>query len=236
MYRAITWSEIRQRLRERYDQKPFWTPTEALLAFNEGLSVWNLATGRWRTRETIPTTLGTYLYSVSTALLQHTRVTFNGLPMTSSNREDFNQGRYQWRSDTTLTGRPVPDRPMLWAPISLRSFYIWPADGEAVNNGLVIDGVAATPVLVEDADFLDLGDEELNVLLGYALHVLTLTKGGSFFSDTLPLFKAFLAAAAETNGQIKASQVFRRYMGLDDRGMQPLRGVATAMDALAGSA
>ena len=36
------------------------------------------------------------------------------------------------------------------------------------------------------------------------------------------------------NGQIKSSQAFRRIMGLDDRGLKPLRGVPTRIDQLAG--
>ena len=231
-YTQYTWSALRHLLAERYADVPFWTPAEALLAFNEGLCVWNLLTAEWQTRETIPTTLGTIFYTTSASLLQHTRITYNSLPMSPSNREDLEHARYQWRGDTTLTGAPVPTRPMLWVPISLRSFYIWPSDA-AINGGLLtVDGVAATPVLVDDADQLDLGRERVTVLLDYALHVLTLTKGGAFFQATLPLYQAFLAAAVEENSQLKTSLLFRRAMGLDDRGFKPLRGAPTELEKL----
>jgi hypothetical protein len=211
--------------------KRFWSESELLVAFNEALSVFNLATAYFHTRITLPTVAGQYDYVLSASMLYRTRMTYNSLPMSPSNREDLNHGRYQWRSDTTLTGRPVPDRPMLWVPIDLYLFYIWPADA-AGGGTLTVDGVAATPVLVEDGDTVDLGEELLTTLLGYSVHVLSFKKGGPAFQATMPLFQTFLAEAAEMNDQIKTSQIYRRVMGLDDRGFKPLRGTPTRLDQL----
>lgn len=232
VYTQYTWSDLRSLLADSYADVPFWTPDEALLAFNEGLSVWNLLTGMWQQRELQASVPGAIRYTVSTSLLQHTRITYNNLPLSPTSRYDLTHARPQWRTDTSVTGGGVPTHPMLWAPISLRSFYIWPADGNMAGGLITLDGIAATPVLVEDADTLDLGREHVRILLGYALHVLTLTKGGPFFQATAPLFQAFLAAAVEQNGQLKTSVAFRRFMGLDDRGFKPLRGEATRLDSL----
>jgi hypothetical protein len=230
-YQSFTWSAIRQRLRERLELKAFWSDDELLVAFNEALSVWNLATGYWRTRVTQPTIAGQYDYALPASMLYRMRITVNNLPLTSTNREDLNQGRYTWRAETTASGGSVPTRPMIWAPIDLYTFLIWPAD--AVGGAtLTIDGVAATPVLVHDGDFVDLGEELFTTLLGYALHVLTFKKGGPAFQATLPLFQTFLAEAAEENSQIKTSQIFRRVMGLDDRGFKLLQGTPTQLDRL----
>lgn len=237
-YTAFTWAEIRQRIKDRLELKRFWTDDEILVAFNEALSLWNWCTGYWRDRITMATPISpgqpAYLYSLDGQIIVYgTRITFNNLPMSPTNRTDLNHGRYQWRLDTTLTGRPVPNRPMLWAPVDLSQFYIWPADGVG-GNTLTIDGVARTPVLVHDADFVDLGDQLLTTLIGYALHALLFKKGGPMFQASMPLFQTFLQQAAEQNDQIKTSMVYRRVMGLDDRGFKPLRGKATLLDAIAG--
>ena len=229
-YTSLTWAAIRERLKQRFEGVPYWTDPEALIAFNEGLRTFNLLTGRWTRRETIATTAGTYLYTASASMLYKARVVFDLLPLSPSNREDLNNSRYTWRQETTATGGDVPTRPMIWAPISTRSFYLWPADAVG-GHTLTLDGVSATPVLSEEADTLDLGDELLNVLLGYGLHSLSFGKGGQFFEATQPYWLAFLAACAEENSQLKASQFYRRAMGLDDRSFKPLRGVATAIDA-----
>ena len=231
-YTAFTWSAVRQRLKERFESKAFWSDDEALVAFNEAMRVFNLCTGYWRTRTTLTTVANQYDYVLPASMVYRTRMTFNGVAMSPSNREDLNNGRYQWRSDTTITGRPVPNRPLLWAPIDLYLFYIWPADAVG-GNTLTIDGVSATPVLVEEGDTVDLGEELLTTLLGYALHALTFKKGGPAFAATMPLFQTFLKEAAEQNDQIKTSVVFRRVMGLDDRGFKPLRGASTQLDQMA---
>lgn len=232
-YTAYTWSAIRQDLKESYEQKLFWDDDEALVAFNESMYVWGIATGYWRRRITMLTVANQRDYVLPTTMTYRMRMTYNELPLTPSSRPDLDNSRYQWRSDTTATGAPVPTRPMIFVPIDLYLFYLWPAD--AVGGGtLTVDGVSATPVLVEDGDTVDLGEELFSTLLGYALHALSFKKGGPWFQATMPLFQGFLAEAAEINGQIKTSQAFRRVMGLDDRGLKPLRGVPTRLDQLAG--
>ena len=230
-YAVFTWSEIRQRLKDCFESKVFWNDDEDLVAFNEALRLWNWCTAYWQTRVTQLTVANQATYTLSSSLLYRTRITFNSLPLSSSNREDLNQGRYQWRTDTTTTGRPVPTRPMLWVPNDLLHVVIWPADAVG-GNTLTIDGVAATPVIVEDGDFVDLGEELLTTLLGYALHALTFKKGGPAFQSTMGLFQTFLQEAAEMNGQIKTSQIYRRVMGLDERGFKPLRGTPTLIDSI----
>ena len=104
----------------------------------------------------------------------------------------------------------------------------------AGGNTLTVDGVSATPVVVEDGDTVDLGDETLNVILGYALHALSFKKGGAYFANTGPLFKAFLLDAAEVNGLIKTTTLYRRLMGLDWRSLKKLGPSPTLMDAMTG--
>lgn len=231
-YQQVTLADLRGRLQSRYEGTPFWEDEESRLALNEALRFYNLLTGRWRTRETLTTvTTPATLYQTSSSMLYRMRLTFNGQPIESASREGLNQIRRTWRSETTADGGDVPTRPVFWAPVSLRSFYLWPADAVG-GNTLTVDGVAATPVMTEDGDYVDLGDDTLTALTGYALHALSFKKGGNAFAQTIPLYRAFLAAAAEENGQIKTLSLYRRAMGLDHRGLKPLRGTATRIDQL----
>jgi hypothetical protein len=228
---SFTWATIRQRLNERAEHKPFWDATEDRDAFNESLLVWNLLTGMWKRRLTIVTVANQYDYQIPATMLYRMRMTFNSQPLSPSSREELNNGRYRWRSETTTSGGDVPNRPMLWAPISLQLFYLWPAD--AVGGGtLTLDGVSNTPVVVEDGDTVDMSEENLGALLGYSLHALTFKKGGPAFAATMPLFKQFLEEAADENDLIKTSQVYRRWMGIDRRDLKPLRGTPTLLDPI----
>ncbi len=232
-YTATTWSDLRQDLQASYDGSPFWDNQEALDAVNEALLLFNLLTGTWRRTVTLPTIANQYEYVLPATVLYRTRLTFNSLPLSASSREEFNLGRPRWRTETTLSGGDVPTRPMLFAPISLQLIYIWPAD--AVGGGtLSVDGISNTPVLIEDGDTVDLGNEQMSTLLDFALHILTFKKAGSAFAATQPAFKAFLVAAAEKNSLIKTSTVYRRVMGLDRRDLKMLTGVATDLDQIAG--
>jgi hypothetical protein len=218
-YQAITWSALRQRLQDKTEQKIFWDATEARDAVNESLLLWNLLTAQWRTTVSIPTVAGQYDYVLPSSLLYRTRFLVDGLPLSSSSREELNLGRPYWRRETTASGGDVPARPMLFAPISLQLIYLWPADAVG-GRTLTVEGIAATPVLVEDGDTLDLGSEEEAILLGMALHILSLKKGGEAFAITQPLFQAFLKDAAQQNDRIRASTIYRTIMGLDRRDLK----------------
>lgn len=219
---SYTWATIRQRLQERVESKPFWDFTEARDAFNETLGFWNLLTGAWKQRITLTSVANQYDYALPFSMLYRMRLTYNTLPMSPSSREEFNNGRPRWRSETTATGGDVPSRPMLWAPISLQLIYIWPAD--AVGGGTItLDGVSATPFVVEDGDTVDMDEAHLTTFLGMSEHLLTFKKGGPAFAATIPFFQTFLTEAADENDLILTSQYFRKVMGLDRRDLKPFR-------------
>ena len=216
-YAAITRADLTTRLQEFYEGVPFWTPTEAHDALNEGLRFWNALTGRWKTRSVIPTTPGpTLTYFLPAPLLYRARVTFNGIPLSPSSREDLMNGRPRWYLETTADGHGVPSIPTQFAPRSLTTIDLWPMDAVG-GNSLLIDGVANTPTLDTDTDFVDLAEADVSNLLGYCLHAVSLKKGGPWFQSTMSYFKAFLAAAGEENDLITTSQIYRRVMGLDNR-------------------
>lgn len=220
-YQQYTLADLRQRLADRYESVPFWDTTEADDAINEWLRTWNLLTGRWTKRVVIAATPATYEYALPATLSYRTRVLYENQPMSPASREDFNNGRPNWRRESTADGGTVPTRPMLWAPVSLMLIYVWPMD--AGHGSFTLDGVAATPELLTAGQYVDLSEADLSVGLGFALHVLTLKKGSVWFQASLPYFKSFLAAAAEENQLITTSVMYRRAMGLDHRDLKPLR-------------
>jgi hypothetical protein len=222
-YETRSWPEIRERLQERYEGVPFWEADEALAAVNEGLRMFNLLAGYWHRTETLTTVAGQYEYALPASLLFRTRLEILGQALSPSSHEDLTNGRYQWRTETTASGGDVPTKPTLWAPVSLQLIVLWPA---SMTTGLelTVSGIAATPVLADGNNTLDLGDELLSVLLGYALHVLAFKKGNPAFSATIPYFTAFLEAAATENARLKATKFYRRWMGHHRRDQKDLTG------------
>lgn len=221
-YQSITRAQLRTQLQAKWEGVPFWTDAEANWAINEALRTWQLLTGRWKGRIVLSTAPSQYEYPLASTILYRTTVTFNGLPMTPSSYTDLSAGRPRWRQETTASGGDVPRRPTVWVPISLGLIAIWPADA-AGHNGLAVDGVATTPVLTDDAEYVNLPSADLDPLLGFALHVASLKRGGVYFQQTLPDYQAFLQAAAEQNQILTTSDLFRRWAGLDDRALKPLQ-------------
>lgn len=220
-YQSLTLSALTARMQQRWDQSVFWTAEEARLAINEALRDWNLLTGRWRRRITLSTVapvagVPVVEYALPATLTYGMRVRkVAALHPTSILELDL--ARPTWRSETTSSGGAVPTTPTLWAPQSLQTIVIWPAVAIAGVDDLLVDGVAATPVLVTDGSFVDIGDEIVNILVDFAVHCAAFKEGGPRWLGTRPAYAAFLRAAAEENGLLKANQAFRRAAGLDRR-------------------
>ena len=234
-YTAISLAQLKVDMTARWDEAVFWTDEEARLAINEGLRDWNLLVGRWSRRITLSTGAGTVEYALPSTLIYGTRLAMAaGLPLHPTSILELDLGRPTWRSETTTSGGAVPTIPTLWAPISLQRIAIWPATVGAGVNNLLVDGVAATPVLVENGDTVDLGEELHDPLLDYALHVAAFKEGGARWAATLPYFQTFLQLAAEENALLKASKAFRRFAGLDRRrDLQPSKAPPTLIDGIA---
>lgn len=233
-YTVISLAQLKVGMTEGWDSAVFWTDDEARLAINEALRFWNLLVGRWHARRTLSTVAAQVEYALGATLIYGARVTVSGVPLTVTSTLELDLGRPTWRGETTTSGGDVPTVPTLWAPISLQQIAIWPATAGVIVNGLIVDGVAATPVLVEDADTVDMGEELHDPLLGFALHVAAFKEGGPRWRATLPLFTALLKAAAEENSLLKTNRAYRRAAGLDRRrDLQPSTGVPTQIDSLA---
>jgi len=233
-YATYTLEDLQTQLAQRADGSPFWATDEATDAINEALLMWNALTGFWKETVTQLTTAGNWDYALPSTLVFGSRVEFNDIPLAQASLSDMDSGRPGWQSQTTADGGNVPTSPQVWLPLSVDMIAIWPQDA-AGGNVLKVDGVSATPQLALAEDYIDIGREELTVILGYALHIMALKEGGQRFGATMPYFTQFLAAAAEENDQLQLSSEFRHFIGTDmGRQMHVTRQSSTALDQMTG--
>lgn len=240
MYQQVSLAQLQAQLASRVENVPWWTPDEARRAINEGMRLYGAATGFWRTIVSVPTVPNDPYVALPGSIVQSARVTWNGLPMEPCTIQDFWYSLHNWRGTTTATPG-APSRPVYWARASLTLLAIYPADAYASIAGtdaLQINGIRNTPILVNPGDFIDLGQEQFDVLLGYAQHVLAFKIGGEALTATYPGWLALLQAAARENRQFAASSFYRALMGLDT--LRRMRGtedaVQTAVDTAASMA
>lgn len=233
-YATYTLEDLQTQLAQRADGSPFWATNEATDAINEALLMWNALTGFWKTTITITTTAGNWDYALPASLVFGARAEFNGVPLNLASISDMDEGRPGWQGQTTADGGSVPTTPQNWLPLSVDMIAIWPADAVG-GNILKVEGISATPQLFLAEDYIDIGNEQLTVILGYALHVLAFKEGGARFAATMQYFSEFLQAAAEENDQLQLSSEFRHFIGTDmDRQTVVTRGSATPYDAMSG--
>jgi hypothetical protein len=233
MYQQITLAQFRALLRERLGATlaPFYRDVELNGIVQEALRVFNSLTGFWRTRQVLTTAVDQHWYVIQGSITSAMRVMYNGRPITFAPLNDLDSGQQYWESETTVTGGTAPAAPELWTIGGLNLIGIWPADHVA-GNALLVDGIAATPVLTGDGQYVDIGKEELNCLLDYCEHIALFKEGGAEFSATLPsddntqaLFGSFLKGAASRNGMLARSEAYRKWLGGDsaNQGKNPLR-------------
>lgn len=222
-YAAVTLSAFRTRLQERYDSAPFWSDDEADRAINETLRVWNMLTGFWKTRATQATTDDATFYTLPAALTFGARVTYNSLPLGLTSLFGMDNWRPEWRGEATDSGGAVPTTPKRWFPVGVTRYGIWPAHAGG-GGTLTIDGLAATPQLSADGDFIDIGEEEHDAILDGTLHNLAFKAGMGILETTFPHYSRFIAAAAGRNDLLRTSSFFRRVLGQDHgRWQRPIR-------------
>lgn len=241
-YTTTTLADLEGLLAQRTDGVVFWTPDEARLAINEVLRDWNLLTGRWRRRITLSSAapvagVPSVAIALGATMTYGMRVALaTGVPLHPTSILELDLGRPTWRREITTSGGDVPTAPLLWAPQSLQTIVIWPATAGVGVNNLLVDGVANTPVLVELGDFVDIGEEIVDVLVDCAVHVLAFKEAGPRWRATQDWFQAFLQAAAEENGLLKTSQAFRRWAGIDRRrDLQKTKGASNKLEPVIAS-
>lgn len=233
-HQTVSLAQLKVGMTQRWDGTPFWSDEEARLAINETLREWNFLVGRWHTTALLNTVANQVAYPLPASLVFGARVTMTGVgPIYITSIPELELGRPQWRLETTASGGDVPTVPVHWAPQDLRTIVLWPATTVTGSNNLQVDGVAATPVLLNDNQFIDIGEELHDPFLDMALHVAAFKEGGPRWLATADFFTAFLKLAAEENKLLKASRAYRTFAGLDRRrDLLPTRPGTTRLDTV----
>ena len=223
-YQQITLAELQTLLGARFDSPFFWSAYEQTTALNEALSLFQLATGRWRNRYIVTTVANRCFYDISTLpqlqvsgtcqVLQSIRVSFNGSsPLGWTSFTDMDMLYPGWQAQTTSTSG-APGAPTFCGPVGANLLFIWPADA-AGNNSLAFDVITNAPKLVKSTDFIDLDETEIVGVLDYAQFRLSWKRGGIFFARTIPIYKGFLKMLADRNAYLLNISAYRQMVGMD---------------------
>ena len=207
-----TLTDIQGYLQNRLQSSPFWNNSELTTLINEGIRTWNCLTGQWKRRVPITTVRGNPYYQLPANLVFGMHLEFNGQPITQGSVAGWDRGSPDWESQ--------PSVPQEWAPVDLLTIAIRPADAVG-RNSLAVDGVSAAPVLVGGGDFIDMSEDDYSAYIGYLQYLAAFKEGGAEFENAQPLHVAFLKQAAIRNEKLLASAIFRRAMGLDEKGVRP---------------
>lgn len=222
-YAQYTLAQVRQLLQYQLGaaSTTFWRTAELNGIINDGLRFFNACTGFWKAGQQLGTgsppvtVIDQTWYTIPTGTITGSmRMTFNGNPLFGCSLYDLDMGRVNWESETTASGSDVPATPQMWAVAALNQVAIWPADHTG-GNSILLEGVAVTPILVNDGDFLNIGEQELNMLMDLMQHLAVFKEGGEEFVSSQEMMQTFLSQAAVTNAQIGASWRFRRWQGRD---------------------
>jgi len=240
----ITLATLRTRLFERVDVSQHWVNAEALIKINDAIRFWNVLTGYWRKSQTKIIQPASDPYNFLTGdmtwPLRMELLTGADRLVEKTSIAAMDMGIPGWEGQS-LGDTGLPDRITFWAPRSLQHFVVWPKPavppgGTAVT--VIFDGIAETPVLVADGDFLDLEDDVHDVILDYAAHLLQFKDGGPKFFSTAGTYQALIALAGDYNEQLRSTTIYKEAMTKDtDRDQRhrtrPFTPVPSAADPLA---
>lgn len=226
-YTQFTLTELQQQLAVKWESVPFWTATESTFALNEAFRIWNMLTGVWKGSATVvtPTVSPSPWLAVPSGIMYPIRMTWasTGYSLGRSSIGDLDNGRVNWEAENTATGGSVPNKVKVFAPAGLTLFAIWPYDAVG-GNRINVEGVVYAPQLVNPTDTVDINNDSLQPILGYALHYAAFKEGGARWAATQGYYKEFLLAAMDQNDRLATSALFRKAAGLDiNRGQRPLR-------------
>lgn len=110
-----------------------------------------------------------------------------------------------WQND-----QDTPDMAVM-AGLNLQAFSPVPD----VNAGISVDVVRRAPVPTADGDFLQVGREELEAILGYAQHLASFKMQGEDFVETSVHYQRMMRLAALKNDRLRANA--RQFQALTDR-------------------
>lgn len=125
------------------------------------------------------------------------------MALTETSLFELDMANPNWRGRTGT--------PEFWAPDGLNWFAVSPAP---TSGGFLIEGYREPPVLDNDSDYIDLGDEDLLKILDYAQWYMSFKEGiQEGLQNTAPLLQGMIEAAALRNSRLRKSAFYREFMG-----------------------
>lgn len=218
-YSQFTLAQLQALFYEQVGQnQAFFRPDEATRILQESFRVFNVLTGFWRDRVSVGLTVaGQGWYAAPAGMSYIQRVEVNGVVLGSSSLWDLDYGEPGWESEQCGAG----ELPQLFAPAGFNLFAIWPSSN-AGGESLVVDGVVPAPVLT-NVGFVNLGQDEVEMILDYATHIAQFKEGGQEFEASQIALQEFLKQAGNRNAVLMQSAKFRTWMGLTDQKKRPMR-------------
>jgi hypothetical protein len=253
-YAETTFTQLKARLAQRVGgQGNFWSEAEQELAINEALNVWQLLVGEFQTSgvllnnhmfdeivelydpsngtvdikvesntssaNAIPLSLrrlATIVHTTTGSLYTYPKLIQLSIP-------DLDFGYTGWR-----TGNQ--DTPNYWAPYGINQVIFYPEP----DRDIKVDYYRGDRLLNADTDYIQLGDEEIERILDYAVWNMNVKSGTEeAFGTTSPLKDMFLAAAELRNQKLRSLQLYKDFLGADLGEQQPFRA-ATPQGAARG--
>ena len=103
---------------------------------------------------------------------------------------EANRYRTGWRGEAN-----GPPNAVFQSGLNLLAVAPPPDNGGGNNYSLTVTVVENAPIPVNDADFIQAGRDDLDVILGYAQHLAAFKMGGTEFTSTISLLERFLKQA-----------------------------------------
>jgi hypothetical protein len=224
-YTSLIADVAHKRLRERWDDSPFWTTLDAYDALRVALAAWQAATGYWTGRVAVPVVPGDPFVPVP-GLEQVTAVRWEGQPLFRTTVAELDFMRPGWRADVAGTTGRLP-RPWYWAPVGLTTVAIWPT--AAGIGALDVDGLAPAPAptLQSGSTPIDLGEEHGAGLLDLAAWWGAGKAQTSEQDKYQPGLDRFIEAVGTYLGDSAALRPWRAWMERDRELRAPQRATDT---------
>lgn len=247
-YTRTTLTQLKAKLLERVGGGGnFWTEFEFEAAINEALAVWQLLVGEFSVEGKISTTnlpqefvklydpagtavsievtngttanvLPLSVWRIGTDVTAHTTgslYTFNKLVQQSL--PDLDHAYSGWRTGSASTAE-------YWVPQGVADVVFSPRP----NTPVKLDYYKGSRLLDAASDYVQLGDEELNRILDYAVWQLNFKSGTQeAFQNTGPLKEMFILAATLRNAKLRASKLYKDFLGSDYGEAEPSREADT---------
>lgn len=210
-------TQLTQRVGEN---ETFWTEQEKVDAVNEALMVWQLMTGDTVTSFDVSfpatSTTSSGIADVPTQMDSVLEAAIGNDQLTLISMEELDEGLPGWQ-DPTNAGTPI-----YWAPMGLTQIALNPPPSTPTIVSLL--GYQEMQRLLY-TDYIPIEDEEVDPILDYAHHYLTVKEGSLELQNTIPALARFAEAAGLRNGRFKQSAPYRYFMGLDrDEDERPAAG------------